>query len=381
MRVIAFYLPQFYTFPENDKWWGKGFTEWTNVRKAKPLYRGHYQPTIPLNQNFYCLENKSVFEWQISLAKKYGVYGFCFYHYWMGEGRQLMHKPVEMYLNNSDLDFPFCLSWANHNWARTWTGGDTDILMDVRYGDQKEWEAHFQYLLPYFKDPRYIKEEGRPLLVLYQPEKIPCLNEMLAYLCNRAVEEGLNGIKIISQAQTYVLTEHPNCPYVEGSILYEPDYTKTEYMRDRKKSICENIWSAPDFIFSMMGQDLKKYLNSITKGKFNNLQLTKYRYDNIWKMILKRKAKEGIYPCAFVNYDASPRKGYRSTIVAGFTPERFGKYFTQFIKKVKNEYKKDVVFLMAWNEWGEGAYVEPDEKNGYAVLEQIRNALQDEVRE
>lgn len=151
MKIIAFYLPQFYAFPENDKWWGKGFTEWTNVKKSKPLFRGHVQPTIPLNDNFYSLEEKSTFEWQISLAKKYGVYGFCFYHYWMGEGRQLMEKPVDMYLANKDLDLPFCLSWANHNWARTWTGGDTDILMDVKYGDEEEWEKHFQYLLPFFR--------------------------------------------------------------------------------------------------------------------------------------------------------------------------------------------------------------------------------------
>lgn len=377
MKVIAFYLPQFYAFPENDKWWGKGFTEWTNVKKATPLYKGHYQPTIPLNNNFYCLEDKSVFEWQISLAKKYGVYGFCFYHYWMGEGRQLMHKPVEMYLKNGDLDFPFCLSWANHNWARTWTGGDTDILMDVRYGDKDEWEAHFQYLLPYFRDRRYIKEDGRPLLVLYQPEKIPCLDEMLDYWNNRAAEEGLNGLKIISQAQTYLLTEHPESKFVEGSILYEPDYTKTEYMRNRKKSVRENIIKSPDFVFSMMGQDLKKMMNSLTRGKFKKLQLTKYRYDSIWKIILNREAKQGIYPCAFVNYDASPRKGYKSTIVSGFTPEKFGKYFTQLLKKAKTEYKTEVVFLMAWNEWGEGAYVEPDEKHGYSVLKQIKKALQE----
>lgn len=377
MKVIAFYLPQFYTFPENDKWWGKGFTEWTNVKKAKPLYSGHYQPNIPLDNNYYCLENREVFEWQITLAKKYGIYGFCFYHYWMGEGRQLMQKPVETYLKNPELDFPFCLSWANHNWARTWTGGDTDILMDVRYGGKDEWEAHFKYLLPYFKDRRYIREDGRPLLVLYQPEKIPCLDEMLEYLSLRAAEEGLNGLKIISQAQTYLLTEHSNSEYVEGSVLYEPDYTKAEYMKDRKGCICKNIIKDPSFVFNMVCQDVKKKINAATQGKIKQLHLTKYSYDGIWKMILNRKAKCGIYPCAFVNYDASPRKGYNSTIVVGFTPEKFGKYFSKLVKKTETEYKSDIMFLMAWNEWGEGAYVEPDERYGYAVLEQIKKALCD----
>ena len=377
MKIIAFYLPQYYAFPENDRWWGKGFTEWTNVKKSKPLFKNHYQPTIPLNNNFYCLEEKSTFQWQISLAKKYGIYGFCFYHYWMGEGRKLMERPVELYLKNPDLDLPFCLSWANHNWARTWTGGNNDILMDVRYGGKDEWEAHFQYLLPYFKDKRYIRQNECPLLVLYQPERIPCLNEMLSYFQRRAKEEGLKGIFIISQAQTYLLTEHPKYPEIRGSILYEPDYTKTEYMKNRKSIIQSNIFANPKFVTNMIGQDIKKIINNITKGKIKRMHITKYNYDGIWRRILFRKAQEGTFPCAFVNYDSSPRKGYNSTITIGFTPEKFGAYFRKMLIKAKDEYKQDIIFLMAWNEWGEGAYVEPDEKHKYAVLEEIKKALEE----
>lgn len=378
MRVIAFYLPQYYSFPENDKWWGKGFTEWTNVKKSKPLYKGHYQPTVPLNENYYCLENKEVFEWQIELAKKYGIYGFCFYHYWMGEGRQLMQKPVEMYLQNKDLDFPFCISWANHNWARTWTGGDQDILMDVRYGDESEWERHFQYLLEYFQDKRYIKYDDKPVLVIYQPERIDRLHDMLAYLDNRAKEEGLDGITFISQAQTYVLGKHGNNDdLIKYSILYEPDFTKSEFIMKNKAAVLfESLFDSPRFAVNMLCQEIKKVLHKYIFKNNEKLGLTVYDYDGLWKRILNRKIDDSRYvPGAFVTYDTSPRKGYRGIVTKGFTIDKFKGYFTQLLRKTEKEFKKDIVFMMAWNEWGEGAYLEPDERNGYAVLESIKEAL------
>lgn len=378
MKIIAFYLPQFYSFPENDLWWGKGFTEWTNVKKSKPLYKGHYQPTIPLNENYYCLEDENVFKWQISNAKKYGIYGFCFYHYWMGEGRQLMHKPVEMYLNNKDLNFPFCISWANHNWARTWTGGDKDILMDVRYGNESEWERHFQYLLKYFKDSRYIKYDEKPILVIYQPEKIPRMHDMLVYLYDRAIEEGLGGITFISQAQTYILGDH-NCKddLIKYSILYEPDFTKSEFVMKNKLFVFfQSLFNSPRYGVNMLFQEIKKLLHKYIFKKSEKLGLTVYNYDGFWKRILNRKISDSKYiPGGFVTYDTTPRKGYRGIVTKGFTIEKFVKYFTMLLKKTKYEYKKDLLFMMAWNEWGEGAYLEPDEKNGYAVLKGIKDSL------
>ena len=146
MKIIAFYLPQFHSFPENDKWWGTGFTEWTNTKKSRPHYKGHYMPREPLNDNYYCLLDKSTFEWQINLAKEYGIYGFCFYHYWFGEDTILMKKPMELYLNNQDLDLPFCISWANETWSRRWNGSDQDILIAQDYGTQETWIRHFEYL-------------------------------------------------------------------------------------------------------------------------------------------------------------------------------------------------------------------------------------------
>lgn len=151
MKVIAFYLPQFHEIPENNEWWGKGFTEWVNVKKAKPLYRGQNQPRVPLQRNYYNLEDVSVQEWQVELAKKYGVYGFCMYHYWFN-GHLLLEKPVEQYLKNNKLDLPFCLCWANENWTNVWAAGGNKILISQTYGDKNEWKKHFDYFLPFFKD-------------------------------------------------------------------------------------------------------------------------------------------------------------------------------------------------------------------------------------
>ena len=163
MKIIAFYLPQYHEIPENNKWWGKGFTEWVNVKKAHPLFEGHYQPRVPLNKNYYNLLDEEVQKWQVSLAKKYGIYGFCFYHYWF-DGHLLLEKPVEQWLKNRDLDLPFCICWANENWTQAWVSKESTVLIAQKYGDKEMWRRHFEYLLPYFKDTRYIKENGRPLM-------------------------------------------------------------------------------------------------------------------------------------------------------------------------------------------------------------------------
>ena len=154
MKIITFYLPQFHTFPENDMWWGKGFTEWTNTRKAKPLFKGHYQPHIPYKKNYYDLTKEGVMKTQIEYAKKYGIYGFCFYHYWFTNGKKLMEKPVETFLEDKTLNIKFCLSWANEHWTKKWDGGSKEIIMEQNYGSKEDWKMHFEYLLPFFKDSR-----------------------------------------------------------------------------------------------------------------------------------------------------------------------------------------------------------------------------------
>ncbi len=367
MNIIAFYLPQYYAFPENDKWWGKGFTEWTNVKKAKPLYKGHYQPTIPLNNNFYCLEDVDVMRWQANLAKKYGITGFCFYHYWFGEGRQLMQKPVENYLAHPDIDFPFCLCWANHNWSRTWVGGDKDILMEVKYGDQEEWEKHFSYLLSYFRDNRYIKKDGKPILIIYQPQLINCYKEMICYFQDRAKEEGLKGITIIAQSMfengSNEIEEHINY-----KIEYEPNYSRERAWKHKR----ETLRYCPKFLIDLYLYKLKGIIKKITNGKLCYYRT--YNYDAIWNYIIKRPEHNSkLLPGAFVKCDVTPRRQERALIYKGDTPEKYRNYLQKIIEK--NKSKSDLLFLSAWNEWGEGMYLEPDEKNGYGYLEATRACI------
>ena len=164
MKIIALYLPQFHEIPENNEWWGKGFTEWTNVKTAKPSFKGQYQPRIPLNNNYYNLTDVRAQEWQAKLAKEYGIYGFCYYHYWF-EGKMLLEKPAEIMLKNLSVDMPFCFCWANHTWLRAWADKSNRTLIKQTYGTEEDWINHFNYLLPFFKDERYIKEDGKPIMV------------------------------------------------------------------------------------------------------------------------------------------------------------------------------------------------------------------------
>ena len=203
MKTIAFYLPQYHEIKENNEWWGKGFTEWTNVKNAKPLFEGHNQPRLPLDNNYYCLLDDKVLEWQIDIAKKNNVYGFCFYHYWFN-GHLLLEKPIENFLSNDNLNFPFCLCWANPSWTKIWAGKGSEILISHNYKDTNDLEKHFQYLLKFFRDDRYIKEDGKPLLVIYSPEEIPNLDEIVSFIRKRVVEEGFPGIVLMYQ---YIVSE------------------------------------------------------------------------------------------------------------------------------------------------------------------------------
>jgi len=195
-KIIAFYLPQFHAIPENDQWWGQGFTEWTNVKKAKSLFEGHYQPRIPANKNYYNLMDPGTIEWQINLAKQNNIFGFCYYHYYF-EGKKLLEKPLENLLRRKDLDFPFCISWANHNWTRTWDGKEKKILMKQGYGNEKTWHEHFQYLLPFFQDKRYIKINNKPIFIIFWSSQFDKIDEMIELWNHLAKENGFDGMYFI----------------------------------------------------------------------------------------------------------------------------------------------------------------------------------------
>lgn len=349
-KLIAFYLPQYHTFPENDRWWGKGFTEWTNVRKAKKLYKSHNQPRVPLNNNYYNLLNEEDIQNQMNLAEEYGVYGFCFYHYWF-DGKLLMEKPLEKILK-MDKKVPYCLCWANEPWTRAWDGKNKDVLIGQKYGGEKEWEEHILYLLDFFKDDYYIKIDGKPLLVIYRANNIPNCNKMFSYWKKRSCDFGFKGLYIVEEKNSFQKDKISN---ISDAILeFEPQYT---IKHDRS------------FFVKVYDRLYRAVFNSFTGNR-----MLLYNYDVLWRIILRRKHKDlqtKTFLGAFVDWDNTARKGNRSMVVRGSTPKKFGRYLKK--QKLKADaLQSEFVFVNAWNEWAEGTYLEPDEANQYGYLEEVK---------
>ena len=370
MKIIAFYLPQFHNIPENDEWWGDGFTEWTNVKKAKPVFEGHDQPRVPLGEKYYNLLDDDVKIWQADLAKKYGVYGFCYYHYWF-DGKLLLEKPMEQMLANKNIDIPFCVCWANEPWTRAWVG-ETKTILPQRYGEKKEWKEHFDYLLPFFKDDRYIKEDGKPLVVIYRPEIINVVNEMLDYWSELAIEAGFPGLKFAYQA--YGMDAQPkeerNDSRFDYDIEFQPSYVFTQLNKNTFPLLRKIKHKVSCFLEEKTGLTLR-FLGS---GKIS--ALNRVDYDKAWNAILNTQPEsEKNVPGAFVDWDNTPRHGERGRVYLNTSPEKFKMYLSKQIQRARNVYNKDMIFMFAWNEWAEGGYLEPDESHGHAYLEAIRDAL------
>lgn len=347
MKILAFYLPQFHRTKENDEWWGEGFTDWTTVKKAKPLFQEHNQPRVPWK--YYDLLEKQTMEEQAQLMHQFGVDGMCFYHYYFENGRKILEKPAENLLQWKDIDMPFCFYWANESWARTWSNvrnaniwantvtqnakqdGD-GILLRQTYGDRKQWKEHFNYLLPFFKDKRYIRRNGRPVFIIYKPEDIVDLSDMTAYWNVLMEEQGLPHIFFIGR-NTYDNT-------LDGYLDHEP----------------------------RLSSDGSKIFNNEYGVKFVA------EYDQIWKEILQRQeiGKQYFYG-GFVGYDDTPRQGTSGNVIVGQTPQKFKKYMICLLTKAYQS-NCDMVFLNAWNEWGEGMYLEPDTEFGTAYLQALKEA-------
>lgn len=360
VKLLAYYLPQFHEIPENNEFWGKGFTEWCNVKKAKPLYYGHKQPKVPYQNNYYDLSDPNVMVNQMKMAKKYGIYGFCFYHYWFGDGKVLLEKPVENILTNSEADLPFCIAWANEDWVKTWhgSGGGNRLLIKENYGDEKEWTTHIEWLLRFFKDPRYIKKDNKPVLLLYNMSKIPCREKMLKLWTEKVKEEGFEGIWLVAMQKS----DGDRVKYgdVDASVSFEP-------RRARE--------SAPEFRNPICRFKLKngEKLSKIPVLKY--FLHTSFDYDEINEVILKRKHKKNEYRGLFTNYDETPRRKEWSLLFKGSTPAGFQYYLEQNIRKSMQE-GNEFLFINAWNEWGEGACLEPDEHYGFGYLNAVKRALQ-----
>lgn len=369
-KIIAIYFPQFHRIPENDRWWGSGFTDWNNVKSSTPQYPGHYQPRVPLNGNYYDQSELDTLNTQVQLAKRYGVYGFCHYHYWF-DGKQLLETPTNLMLQNPDIDFPFCLSWANETWSRRWDGRDNEILIKQTHPANKEsWKLHYDYLIKAWKDPRAIKVDGKPVFIIYRPQHINKIDEMFVYWRELSKKDGLPGLYFIYQKQ-YDLINANLLNLFDAVFQFQPGESVNS-SGFGNKGISKSFWMK--FVRNFP-EKIQDKLRSLRAKLYK--EITFYDYDDVWKNAIKVGSDKNIttYPGAFVDWDNASRYKKRATIFRGAKPEKFEKWLRLLIDGMpQRNLPENFIFLNAWNEWSEGAYLEPDERYGYQYLEALKNS-------
>lgn len=374
MKIITFYLPQFHNIPENNEWWGEGFTEWSNVKKAKPLYDGHAQPRVPLNDNYYNLLDDEVKKWQVKIAKDHGIYGFAYYHYWFN-GRMLLEKPMEQMLANKEIDMPFCISWANETWTKAWVGNERQVLILQKYGEKKEWVEHFNYLLQFFKDDRYIKINGKPLFIIYRPEVIECLNDMLDCWNEEAKKNGIPGLAFAYQSNEFNNITNKDDSRFDFDIEFQPNLAVHDLNKEKHTFIRKLKRKVSRIIESKFGIEIDRFTSDLSN---KIMHYNRIDYDLVWKEIIKRKPTSvKSIPGAFVGWDNTPRYGERASVYVGDTPDKLYYYMDKQIKNARDNYKSEYIFMYAWNEWAEGGYLEPDTRFGFGNLDAIKKALSD----
>ena len=351
IKKYAYYLPQFHEIPENNEWWGQGFTEWTNVKRAIPLYENHVQPKHSLNDNYYCLDNPDTLIWQAKVANNYGVDGMIFYHYYFC-GKKLLEKPAEMLLNEKNIPIKFFFCWANHSWYRSWEGSK-ELLIEQCYGGKKDWEEHFQYLLPFFKDLRYEKKDNKPLLMIFKSD-FKEKNEYLEYLNKRCSENGLNGLCAIE------ILEKPNLESIENFSTNISNCTHFIHLREPASSL-DLMRNDPKYFFRRLGNKISKYLR-----KYGVKYIEKFNGDELYQYLIDTKIdRDNLIRGVCFEWDNTPLHGCRGYVITPPSKEKFMKY----MDTIKDS---EYVFINAWNEWAEGMMLEPTEENGYKYLEWIK---------
>lgn len=379
-RVIALYLPQFHPIPENNRWWGPGFTEWTNVAKAKPLFKGHVQPKIPADLGFYDLRLPEVRQQQADLAHEAGIEGFCYYHYWFG-GKQLLERPFNEVLASGKPDFPFCLCWANHSWSnKTWNRKSNmqsnSMLIEQTYPGYDDDYNHFMNVLPAFRDKRYITIDGKPVFFLYNPWEHTRVKEWIVTWRKLAQENGLPGLHIVSMCDA-TLTFKLNPDGTKSRVL-----PNVESSQDLFQTVLDMGFDAVNCIGMRRGEML-------SEGRMLNLCKTILRkaglpigkffdYSRTVKGFFPPETKwENVYPTIVPQWDRSPRAATLDGIYVHATPKAFEEHINDaltYIEKKAPEHR--IMVLKSWNEWGEGNYVEPDLEFGHGWLEAIKNTIQ-----
>lgn len=353
-KVIAFYLPQFHPIPENDKWWGKGFTEWTNVAKAKPLFKNHYQPRIPSDLGFYDLRLPEVKEAQAQLAKEAGISAFCYWHYWFGDGKQLLERPLQDVLKVGKPDFPYCLAWANHSWQKkSWNSNvsrfSKELLIEQTYPNKKDIDDHFYAMLPMFQDNRYYRLHDKLVFVLFSLEDIVNADYFIDRWQKLADDNGLPGFFFIGHETKVVNINKPIYKKVDAINLHllHDTFNASKYQR-------------------LLSWILNRPLNVFSYSK------AMYKWEN------DVFAKNNIYPSIYPNWDSTPRIGSVGAVLQSSTPILFKKHVKRILHLISNKTDSDkVIFLKSWNEWAEGNYMEPDLKFGKGYIDALKEALEE----
>ncbi len=359
-RVIAFYLPQFHPVPENDRWWGKGFTEWTNTATARPLFPGHYQPHVPGELGFYDLRLPEARQAQADLARTFGIEGFCYWHYWFN-GKKLLERPVEEMLASGKPDLPFCLAWANESWTRRWDGAEKQVLQAQGYGGDQDTDAHFAYLLQAFRDPRCITVDGMPLFLIYRPLNLPHAHRILDRWRELAHQAGLPGLFLVSLRTVFEQgkTDYRSLGF-DGVIQHQPNWERIFRYRDASFRTRPAGFITPN---TKQGRADQEPL------VFDSRESTAW----FWALNNERVTDADTFPTVVCSWDNSPRVGRRATLLHGTSPEDLAVWLSLEIERVKDRTPdRRLIFVNAWNEWAEGMHLEPDLRHGTTMLEAVR---------
>jgi hypothetical protein len=371
-RLLAFYLPQYHPIPENDAWWGTGFTEWTNVTRARPLFWGHDQPRLPADLGYYDLRVPEIREAQASLARDAGIEGFVYYHYWFG-GKRLLERPFMEVVKSGRPDFPFCVCWANQTWSGVWHGAEHRVLMEQTYPGELDNERHFAALLGAFHDRRYVRVDGKPVFVVYRPAELPDPERFTRQWRALAHRNGLPGIHFVahlfSLERDWDYRAHGFDAAVLVSYLKAWRVRAAEMLRRRLQEsshgVGRDLGAWMSFVRNRMDRAFRR-----VHGGFRNI----VRYEDALPFLLEeRSLLPTEYPCAIPNWDNTPRAGRRGLVLHDSTPELFRTHLRRALSQVSNRpLEHHLVFIKSWNEWAEGNHLEPDQKFGHAYLRVVR---------
>lgn len=351
IRPIAIYLPQFHLIPENDEAWGKGFTEWTNVTKAKPLFHGHKQPKLPTDLGFYDLRVHETRVAQAELAKSYHISGFAYYHYWFGNGKQVLDRPIKEIHKMKEPDFPFCIAWANQSWTGRWHGLNDKIILEQKYLGEEDDKLHFQTILPLLKDKRYILHQGRPIVIIYRPKEHPYLNKFTQLWKELARESGLGEIYFLGTI---------------GSDMYIPEGLDGGILQ-------ENYFKYPNYGF--IDGLLKKLTGKKMAALIDNARygVETHNYSEVIRESNNYQLPQNVFPTILTGWDNTPRSGKRGVVLRNYTPKTFQKHVMKVRKQLEMSHNFDTLcFVKSWNEWAEGNYLEPDQEYGHDFLKIVK---------